>query len=47
MVGLTPAPAEPAPVLLHVPVDVRSLSLAVLATLASLFALRWATSSFR
>lgn len=33
---------EPARALLHVPVDVRSVSLALLATLASIFALRWA-----
>lgn len=35
--------AEPARVLLHTTVDVRSVSLAVLATLASLFAMRWAS----
>ena len=35
--------AEPAPVNLHMPVNVRSLSLAVLAVLAALFALRWAS----
>jgi predicted PurR-regulated permease PerM len=44
--GLTLAPEESAPVLLHMPVDVRSLSLAMLATLASIFALRWASDVF-
>ncbi len=33
-------------VLLHMPVDVRSVSLAVLATLASVFTLRWASAVF-
>jgi predicted PurR-regulated permease PerM len=44
----TPAaePAEPARVLLHMPVDVRSVSLVVLATLASIFMLRWASAVF-
>ena len=37
------APAEPARMLLHMPVDVRSASLVILATLASLFVLRWAS----
>ncbi len=44
-----PEPAEstePSRVLLHMPVDVRSLSLVVLATLASLFVLRWASAVF-
>lgn len=36
--------SEPARVLLHMPVDVRSVSLALLATLASVFALRWAAT---
>ncbi|MEO6626736.1 MAG: AI-2E family transporter [Burkholderiaceae bacterium] len=36
-----PAPA-PTPLLLHMPVDIRSLALAVLAVLATLFALHWA-----
>ncbi|MDO9195531.1 MAG: AI-2E family transporter [Rhodoferax sp.] len=40
------APAEPPRVLLHMPVDVRSVSLAVLATLASVFMLRWASAVF-
>ncbi|HEX2539616.1 MAG TPA: AI-2E family transporter [Caldimonas sp.] len=42
--GLTPeeSDAEAQRVLLHVPVDIRSVSLAVLAVLASLFALHWA-----
>ena len=39
---MTRANADPAPVLLHMPVDVRSLSLAVLAVLATVFALHWA-----
>lgn len=37
-------PAEPARVLPHMPVDVRSVSLVVLATLASVFMLRWASA---
>ena len=40
------APAEPPRVLLHMPVDVRSVSLVVLATLASVFMLRWASAVF-
>ena len=39
-------PAEPARVLLHMPVDVRSVSLGLLATLASVFVLRWASAVF-
>ncbi|MEP6722379.1 MAG: AI-2E family transporter [Variovorax sp.] len=39
-----PRPREP--LLLHVPVDVRSVSLAVLAALAAVFALRWAAPVF-
>ena len=39
-------PPPPGPLLLHVPVDVRSVSLAVLAALASVFALRWAAPVF-
>ena len=39
-------PAEQPRVLLHMPVDVRSVSLAVLATLASVFMLRWASAVF-
>ncbi|MDM0018635.1 AI-2E family transporter [Variovorax saccharolyticus] len=38
--------AEPDRVLLHMPVDVRSASLVVLAVLASVFALRWAAAVF-
>lgn len=38
--------AEPALVPLHRPVDIRSLSLVVLATLACLFVLRWASALF-
>jgi predicted PurR-regulated permease PerM len=37
---------ESARALLHMPVDVRSVSLAVLATLASVFALHWASAVF-
>ena len=37
---------EPARVLLHMPVGVRSISLAILATLASIFMLRWASAVF-
>jgi predicted PurR-regulated permease PerM len=37
---------EPARVLLHMPVDVRSISLAILAALASIFMLRWASAVF-
>lgn len=37
---------EPQHVVLHAPVDIRSVSLAVLAVLASFFALRWAASVF-
>ncbi|TAM34805.1 MAG: AI-2E family transporter [Burkholderiaceae bacterium] len=40
------APAQDQRVLLHMPVDVRSISLVVLATLASLFVLRWASAVF-
>lgn len=40
---LKPTP-EPGRVLLHMPVDIRSLSLAVLAVLGTLFALRWASA---
>jgi predicted PurR-regulated permease PerM len=39
-------PLEPPRVLLHMPVDVRSVSLVVLATLASVFMLRWASAVF-
>ena len=39
-------PPEPARVLLHMPVDVRSVSLAVLATLGCVFMLRWASAVF-
>jgi predicted PurR-regulated permease PerM len=38
--------SEPPRVLLHMPVDVRSMSLAVLATLASVFVLHWAAAIF-
>ena len=39
-------PAEQPRVVLHAPVDVRSLSLVVLATLAGIFMLRWASAVF-
>ena len=39
-------PDEPPRVFLHMPVDVRSVSLVVLATLASIFTLRWASEVF-
>ena len=42
----SPAPQEQPRVMLHMPVDVRSISLAVLATLAGIFALRWASAVF-
>ena len=38
--------AEQTRVLLHMPVDVRSVSLVILATLASVFMLRWASAVF-
>jgi predicted PurR-regulated permease PerM len=44
--GGAAAPAEPARVVLQMPVDVRSASLAVLATLGSVFMLRWASAVF-
>ena len=47
--GLTPAAAQPveAPrVLLHMPVDIRNVSLVVLAAFASLFVLHWAREVF-
>ncbi len=37
---------EPQPLTLHMPVDIRSVSLAILATLASVFMLRWASAVF-
>ena len=37
---------EPQPIVLNMPVDVRSVSLAILATLASVFMLRWASAVF-
>ncbi len=43
---LATEPQEPARVLLHMPVDVRSVSLAVLATLGCVFMLRWASAVF-
>ncbi len=39
-------PDEPERVLLHMPVDVRSISLAILAALAIIFMLRWASAVF-
>lgn len=45
--GALPAePTEQPRVLLHMPVDVRSISLVILATLASVFMLRWASAVF-
>lgn len=44
--ALVTEPQEPARVLLHMPVDVRSISLVVLATMASVFMLRWASAVF-
>lgn len=43
--GIT-APAESPRVMLHMPVDVRSISLVLLATMASVFMLRWASDVF-
>ena len=43
---LDPSPPKADPLLLHMPVDVRSMSLFVLAALASIFALRWAAPVF-
>ena len=37
---------EPQPIVLQMPVDIRSVSLAILATLASVFMLRWASAVF-
>ncbi len=42
----TSAPAEPVRVHLHMPVDVRSASLAVIAFLASVYMLHWASAVF-
>ena len=39
-------PAEAARVMLRMPVDVRSVSLVVLATLACVYALHWASAVF-
>lgn len=39
-------PPEPSRVLLHMPVDVRSVSLVLIATLASVFMLQWASAVF-
>ena len=44
--ALATGPQEPARVLLHMPVDIRSVSLAVLATLGCVFMLRWASAVF-
>jgi predicted PurR-regulated permease PerM len=44
--GENPAPPESPRMLLHMPVDVRSVSLVLLATLASVFMLRWASAVF-
>jgi predicted PurR-regulated permease PerM len=45
-VGQLAEQSEASRVLLHMPVDVRSVSLVVLATLASIFMLRWASAVF-
>ena len=44
--GAAPTPQDSGRVLLHMPVDVRSASLVVLAVLASVFALHWAAAVF-
>lgn len=44
--GVTLPAAEPERVLLHMPVDVRSMSLALLALLGCIFMLRWASAVF-
>ena len=44
--AVEPGVEEPERVLLHMPVDVRSASLAVLAVLAGLFTLGWAKAVF-
>ena len=41
-----PAPAEPERVHLHMPIDVRSMSLALIAILACVYALHWASAVF-
>jgi predicted PurR-regulated permease PerM len=46
MVDVDTTTRGPEPLLLHMPVDVRSVSLFVLAALASIFALRWAAQVF-
>ena len=40
------ASASPMPILLHMPVNIRNMSLVVLAAFASIFALRWAQAVF-
>ena len=42
----TSVPSQPVPILLHMPVNIRSLSLVVMAVFASLFVLRWAQAVF-
>lgn len=44
--GVTQASADHEPLLVHVPVGIRSLSLAVLAVLAGIFVLHWAKAVF-
>lgn len=44
--AVPPPPADGPSVILHTPVDVRSISLAVLAVLGCVFALRWAAAVF-
>ena len=43
---LSQAESEPSRVLLHMPIDVRNASLALLAAIAGVFALRWAAAVF-
>ncbi|MEO6018596.1 MAG: AI-2E family transporter, partial [Polaromonas sp.] len=40
------SPSSPMPILLHMPVNIRSLSLVVLAVFAGIFVLRWAQAVF-
>jgi predicted PurR-regulated permease PerM len=42
----TPETPEPAPMRLHMPIDLRSISLVVVATIASIFVLQWASAVF-
>jgi predicted PurR-regulated permease PerM len=42
----TPETPQPAPVRLHMPIDLRSISLVLLATIATIFVLQWASAVF-